>query len=129
MSRNKRKRNKSVQRIIGKLDVPYFQNKNRSSILPFYNIYLDKIVLGCNYHFRGQSQATMRFVLTEVKGKRARLQTRVTKSDFWVDLDKLVFITSEHNLRKASKLRDHRPPNKEEIEAHLKKFGELLIKH
>jgi hypothetical protein len=67
----------------------------------------------------------MRFVLTEVKGNQARLQTRITKNDFWVALDKLEFIKSNHNRNKAIKLRKHRAVTSEEIQRNLDAFGEL----
>ena len=107
------------------LDFDYFKELNYNESIPYYNLILQKIVLGCNYHFKGQSNSRMRFVLTEVKGERARLQTRTTNSDFWVDLDDLLFINSEHNMRKALKLRKHRAVSKEEIQRNIDAFGEV----
>jgi len=47
----------------------------------------------------------MRFVLVEIKGERARLQTRVSKKDFWTDVKDLIFIETTHNKNKAKKLK------------------------
>jgi hypothetical protein len=46
----------------------------------------------------------MRFVLLELKGKRAKLGTRTTHKKFWVNVDDLIFIKSKHNRAKADKL-------------------------
>lgn len=62
------------------------------------------IVVGCNYHLRKQSSPSMRFVLKEVKGNKARLVTRTTNNDFWVDKSELIFITTEYNINKAKRL-------------------------
>ena len=59
------------------------------------------IVVGCNYHTKLQSKKSMRFVLVEVKGNRARLKTRNTKKDFWTNIDDLIFIESDWNKKKA----------------------------
>lgn len=59
------------------------------------------IVIGCNYHTTWQSHRAMRFVLIEVRGDRARLSSRNTKKTFWTDVKDLIFITSDHNIRKA----------------------------
>jgi len=62
------------------------------------------IVIGCNYHTTWQKHKAMRFVLAEVKGNKARLQTRTSRRDFWTDLKDLIFIESGHNIRKAKRL-------------------------
>lgn len=59
------------------------------------------IVVGCNYHVRWQSHKAMRFVLAEVKGDKAKLVTKTTKKEFWAEVSHLIFIRSNHNLRKA----------------------------
>ena len=59
------------------------------------------IVVGCNYHTKWQSKKSMRFVLVEVKGNRARLKTRNTEKDFWTNIDDLIFIESDWNKKKA----------------------------
>ena len=64
-----------------------------------------ELVIGCNYHTTWQSNSKMRFVLVEIKGERARLQTRVSKKDFWTDVKDLIFIETTHNKNKAKKLK------------------------
>ena len=64
------------------------------------------LIIGCNYHTTWQSAKGMRFVLVELKGDRARLQTRNTNKDFWTNTKDLIFITSRHNLKKAIKLKN-----------------------
>ena len=78
---------------------------NADSSLPTHNVSGTLIVIGCNYHTTWQSYKQMRFVLAEVKGEKARLQTRTSHKDFWTDLKDLIFIDSGHNRRKASELR------------------------
>lgn len=63
------------------------------------------LVIGCNYHTTWQSNKAMRFILAEIKGSRARLKTRKSKKDFWTDVEDLIFIESDHNKRKAIKLK------------------------
>jgi len=65
---------------------------------------MTRIVIGCNYHTTWQKVKSMRFVLAEVKGDKARLQTRNTKKDFWTDLSSLIFIESDYNKKKADAL-------------------------
>ena len=62
-----------------------------------------KLVVGCNYHTVWQSKKSMRFVLVELKGDRARLQTRNTGKDFWTNVSDLVFIETDYNKQKAEK--------------------------
>jgi hypothetical protein len=62
------------------------------------------IVVGCNYHTTWQSIKSMRFVLSEIDGDKARLTTRTTGKSFWANLDDLIFIDTAHNIRKAYKL-------------------------
>jgi len=62
------------------------------------------IVIGCNYHTTWQKDKGMRFVLAEVKGEKARLQTRKTKRDFWTNTKDLIFIDTVYNKNKADKL-------------------------
>jgi hypothetical protein len=59
------------------------------------------IVVGCNYHTTWQSDNQMRFVLSEIKGDKARLTTRRTNKDFWTNIKDLIFIQSGHNKSKA----------------------------
>lgn len=63
-----------------------------------------KLVVGCNYHTKWQKNKSMRFVLKELKDNKARLVTRRTKADFWVDIDDLIFINTAYNKSKAEKL-------------------------
>lgn len=63
-----------------------------------------KLVIGCNYHTTWQSNKAMRFVLVEIKGDKARLQTRNTKKDFWTNTNDLIFIETKHNKQKANNL-------------------------
>ena len=65
---------------------------------------ITKIVVGCNYHTTWQSNKGMRFVLAEVKGDKARLQTRNTGKDFWTNVSDLIFIESDYNKRKAESI-------------------------
>lgn len=62
------------------------------------------LVIGCNYHTTWQSHRNMRFVLTEIKGDKSRLQTRNTRRDFWTDTKDLIFIETSHNKNKAKNL-------------------------
>lgn len=66
------------------------------------------IIIGCNYHTTWQSDPRMRFILKEVNGSRARLITRNTKKDFWTNISDLIFIETEHNIRKAFRLMNER---------------------
>jgi len=43
----------------------------------------------------------MRFVLVEVKWDKALLRTRLTGSNFWTNIDDLIFIGTEYNKRKS----------------------------
>jgi hypothetical protein len=62
------------------------------------------LVVGCNYHTTWQSNKKMRFVLSELKGNKARLTTRTTGKSFWTDTKDLIFITSNCNNNKAKRL-------------------------
>lgn len=63
------------------------------------------IIIGCNYHTTWQSEKAMRFVLAEVVGQKARLITRRTKKSFWTNVEDLIFIQSEHNIKKAKNVK------------------------
>ena len=63
-----------------------------------------RLVVGCNYHATWQTDKAMRFVLTKLRGSRARLETRRTKKKFWTDTGDLIFITSNCNIKKAQKI-------------------------
>jgi hypothetical protein len=63
-----------------------------------------KIIVGCNYHTTWQKHKSMRFVLVEIKGEKARLQTRNTNKDFWTNIKDLIFIETKYNKQKAIKL-------------------------
>ncbi len=60
----------------------------------------NQIVVGCNYHTTWQSHRSMRFVLTEIKGSKAKLETRRTRKTFWTDVSDLIFISSKYNKQK-----------------------------
>jgi hypothetical protein len=62
------------------------------------------IVIGCNYHTKWQKHSAMRFVLKEIKGDKARLNTRTSGRDFWTNVSDLIFIMSKHNIDKAKRL-------------------------
>lgn len=62
------------------------------------------IVVGCNYHTTWQSDKAMRFILSEVRGNRVRLTTRISKTSFWTNKSDLIFIDTEHNREKAEKI-------------------------
>ncbi len=63
-----------------------------------------KIVIGCNYHLTWQSNKAMRFVLKEIKEDKARMETRRTGKSFWTNVSDLIFITTDHNKKKANRL-------------------------
>ena len=63
-----------------------------------------KIQIGCNYQTTWQKNKSIRFVLAEIKGNKARLITRKTNKDFWTDISTLVFIETSYNKNKANKL-------------------------
>jgi hypothetical protein len=72
-----------------------------------------KIVIGCNYHTKWQSNKSMRFVLVDVKDGKARLKTRRTGKDFWTSVNDLIFIDSRYNIQKAEiKIRRRMENNK-----------------
>jgi hypothetical protein len=88
-----------------------WKEKNTDSNLPMYNVNGSLLVIGCNYHTTWQSHRSMRFVLTEIKDTKARLQTRNSRKDFWTNVDDLIFIESGHNKQKARKLRETNSKN------------------
>ena len=73
------------------------------------------LVIGCNYHTKWQSHKSMRFVLAEIKGTKARLVTRRTKMNFWTDIDDLIFINTGYNNRKAKEFTSHGQHNTQQI--------------
>ena len=68
---------------------------------PIYNTTNNLLVIGCNYHTTWQGHKQMRFVLTELKDDKARLQTRNTRKNFWTDTKDLIFIETGCNRAKA----------------------------
>lgn len=78
--------------------------ENANANFHTHNVRGSLLVIGCNYHTTWQSHKSMRFVLTEIKGEKARLQTRNSRKDFWTNLDDLIFIESRHNKQKANEL-------------------------
>jgi hypothetical protein len=65
---------------------------------------MNKLVVGCNYHTKWQSDKRMRFVLCEVIGDKARLRTRRTNRRFWTNKEDLIFIETKYNNEKANRL-------------------------
>lgn len=65
---------------------------------------MDKLIIGCNYHTKWQSNKSMRFVLKEIDGDKVRLITRRTNKNFWTNASDLIFITTDHNKSKGKKL-------------------------
>lgn len=63
-----------------------------------------KIVIGCNYHLKWQSHKSMRFVLVEVSGDKAKMKTRTTNKEFWTNLSDLIFIETHYNNGKANRI-------------------------
>ena len=76
-----------------------FQKMNGN--LPIFSVTGMLLVVGCNYHTTWQKHRNMRFVLTELKGDKARLQTRNSGRDFWTDTKDLIWIDTNHNNYKA----------------------------
>jgi len=64
--------------------------------------------VGCNYHTTWQNHRSMRFVLVEIKGEKARLKTRSTGKDFWTDVKDLIFISTNYNKNKAKRLENEK---------------------
>ena len=64
----------------------------------------NKIILGCNYHTKWQSNKAMRFVLKEVKGDKARLATRRSGKNFWTNISDLIFIDTKYNINKSNQI-------------------------
>jgi len=60
----------------------------------------DRLVVGCNYHTKWQSNKAMRFILRELKDGKARLGTRISKKDFWTNVEDLIFIETNYNKNK-----------------------------
>ncbi|MDA3818508.1 MAG: hypothetical protein PF486_14090 [Prolixibacteraceae bacterium] len=75
--------------------------KKKNGNLPIFSVTGSLLVIGCNYHTTWQKHRNMRFVLTELKGDKARLQTRKTGCDFWTDTKDLIWIDTNHNNNKA----------------------------
>lgn len=65
---------------------------------------MDKLIIGCNYHTKWQSNKSMRFVLKEIQGDKVRLITRRTNKNFWTKASDLIFIETDHNKDKAKKI-------------------------
>ena len=68
------------------------------------NVIGSEVIVGCNYHTSWQSDSRMRFVLSEVKGEKARLTTRNSRKNFWTNVDDLVWIDTRHNNKKGENL-------------------------
>jgi hypothetical protein len=75
----------------------------------------NRLVVGCNYHTKWQKNSRMRFVLVELSGNRARLQTRTTGRDFYTHIDDLIFIDTDYNIAKAKRIIKQSIKNKETV--------------
>ena len=67
---------------------------------------MTRLVVGCNYHTTWQSHKAMRFELTALYPSinKAKLETRTTGKSFFTSIDDLIFIESDHNIKKADRL-------------------------
>lgn len=74
-----------------------------------------KIIIGCNYHLKWQSHKSMRFVLVDINGDRAKMKTRITKKEFWTDVSDLIFIETHYNNGKANRLTGLKYKTKERL--------------
>jgi hypothetical protein len=83
-----------------------WKKQNANGDIPTHNAKGHQLVIGCNYHTTWQTHKSMRFVLTEIKGSKARLQTRNSRKDFLTNVDDLIFINSEYNKHKAKELKN-----------------------
>ncbi len=81
---------------------PISNSGNSTKLLVSGSVFLQ---IGCNYHTTWQSNKAMRFVLVALIGDdKAVLQTRVTNKRFTTKVSDLIFIESEHNVKKAKRL-------------------------
>lgn len=64
----------------------------------------NKLIIGCNYHTKWQSDKRMRFILKKINGDKALLATRITKKEFWTNVSDLIFIETNYNIEKAIEL-------------------------
>lgn len=64
----------------------------------------ERIVIGCNYHTKWQTDKAMRFVLLGIQLNRALLGTRKTHKRFWTNTEDLIFIRTQYNIDKADRL-------------------------
>lgn len=64
------------------------------------------LIVGCNYRYVGQRYPNAHFMLVDInlKSGMARLVTRKSKKDFWVCIDRLMYIINENNERKADRI-------------------------
>lgn len=72
-----------------------------------HNFTESSIVIGCNYHTKWQTKPQMRFVLEYVFEDRAKISTKTTGKCFWTNISDLIFILSDHNIKKAIKLSEN----------------------
>lgn len=71
-----------------------------------------KLVIGCNYHTKWQSNKAMRFVLKEIIGDEAILYTRGTNKTFKTNINDLIFIDTNFNNQKARSINRENSLNK-----------------
>ena len=86
-----------------------WKDDNADPNLPMRNSRGSLIVIGCNYHTTWQSSKSMRFVLTEVKDDKAKLETRSSRKSFWTNIDDLIFIPTKWNNKKSHEFRTTKP--------------------
>lgn len=63
-----------------------------------------RLVCGCNYHTKWQTNKGMRFVLKSYGNGIATLYTRTTRKEFTTRVEDLIFIETPHNIQKADKI-------------------------
>lgn len=83
--------------------------QNSKNTHPFINENGQPLIIGCNYHTKWQSHPSMRFVLTDIDGEKAKLQTRQSKKTFWTSINDLIFINTCYNQKKAKELTNQQP--------------------
>lgn len=78
---------------------------------------MERIVVGCNYHVKWQSNKAMRFVLGAVENGYAMLYTRKSNKCIWTKLSDLIFIETDYNIAKANRLEEREQKIAEMIDA------------
>lgn len=65
------------------------------------------LIVGCNYRYTTQRYKNAHFMLVDINSSsgKARLVTRTTNKDFWIDIDRLIYLHNENNQRKAQRIK------------------------